>query len=86
MTGRLKALRALLAARLAERSPDADVAWLTRQRGMFSLLGLDATAIAERRERWHVYVPPDGRMNVAGVSESNVDYVADSIVGVLGVR
>jgi len=86
MTGRLKALRTLLAARLAERSPDADFAWLTRQRGMFSLLGLDPAAIAELRERWHVYVPPDGRMNVAGVSESNVDYVADSIVSVLGMR
>jgi len=83
MTGRVKSLRALLAARLADRAPGTDVGWLTRQRGMFSLLGLDATGIAELRERWHVYVPPDGRMNVAGVSESNVDYVADSIVNVM---
>jgi aspartate aminotransferase len=86
MTARMKSLRALLAARLAERRPHADLAWLTRQRGLFSLLGLDAAGIAELRERRHVYLPPDGRMNVAGVSESNVDYVADSIVSVLELR
>jgi aspartate/tyrosine/aromatic aminotransferase len=46
---------------------------------MFSLLGLDAAAIARLRDERHVYVPPDGRMNVAGLNESNVDYVAESI-------
>jgi aspartate/tyrosine/aromatic aminotransferase len=51
---------------------------------MFSLLGIDAARIAELRGRHHVYVPPDGRMNVAGVSEANVERVADSIVAVLG--
>ena len=30
-----------------------------------------------------MYVPPDGRMNVAGISEANVDYVADSLAGLL---
>jgi aspartate/tyrosine/aromatic aminotransferase len=28
-------------------------------------------------------VPPDGRMNVAGISEANVDYVADSLAALL---
>ena len=40
---------------------------------MFSLLGLDETRIAKLRETHRVYVPPDGRMNVAGISEANVD-------------
>jgi aspartate/tyrosine/aromatic aminotransferase len=31
-----------------------------------------------------VYVPPDGRINIAGVSATNVDRVADSIVAVMG--
>jgi aspartate aminotransferase len=84
MVARMKSLRALLADRLATRRPDLDFSWVTRQRGMFSLIGLDSAAIGELRGRHHVYVPPDGRMNVAGVSESNVDRVADSIVAVLG--
>jgi aspartate aminotransferase len=83
MVGRMKTLRTLLAGRLTERRPQADFSWLVRQHGMFSLLGIGAAQIAELRERYHVYVPPDGRINVAGVSEANVERVADAIVAVL---
>ncbi len=79
MVARMQALRALLASRLAERLPGRDFGWLSRQRGMFSLLGLDATQLLALREQHHIYVPPDGRINVAGISGLNVDYVADAI-------
>ena len=81
MVARMKALRGLLASRLAARRPDLDFGWLMRQRGMFSLLGLTETGIAQLRDADHVYVPPDGRMNVAGISDANVDYVADAVAG-----
>jgi aspartate/tyrosine/aromatic aminotransferase len=84
MVARMKTLRGLLAAGLAARRPDLDFSWVTRHRGMFSLSGLDAEAIARLRDVQHVYVPPDGRINVAGVSEANVDRVADSLVAVMG--
>jgi aspartate/tyrosine/aromatic aminotransferase len=83
MVARMKGLRALLAGHLASRRPDADFSWVTRQRGMFSLTGLDPAAIAALRERHHVYLPPDGRINIAGVSEANVDRVAESLVAVM---
>jgi aspartate aminotransferase len=83
MVARLKSLRLLLAERLAARRPDLDFSWLPRQRGMFSLLGLAPPAIAALCEVEHVHMPPDGRINVAGVSDANVDRVADSIVRVL---
>ena len=83
MVARMKSLRALLASRLGEQRPDLDFGWLERQTGMFSLLGLDADAIMRLREERHIYVPPDGRMNVAGINDANVDYVADSIAGLL---
>lgn len=86
MTGRLKSLRALLATRLSARRTDLDFSWLTRQRGMFSLLGLEPAAITALCEVEHVYMTPDGRINVAGVSDANVDRVADSIVRVLDRR
>jgi aspartate aminotransferase len=79
MVARMKSLRALLASRLAARRPELDFGWLNRQRGMFSLLGLTEAAIARLRDEDHVYVPPDGRMNVAGISDANVDYVADAV-------
>lgn len=78
MTLRMKSLRALLADRLAARRPELDLDWLTRHRGMFSLLGLEPAAITTLRDRYHIYVTPDGRMNVAGISEQNVDRIADA--------
>ena len=84
MVGRMKSLRALLADRLRARRPDRDWSWVTRHRGMFSLTGLDAAGVATLRERHHVYLPPDGRINFAGVSDANVDKVADSLVDALG--
>jgi aspartate/tyrosine/aromatic aminotransferase len=51
---------------------------------MFSLTGLESAAIGELRSTHHVYVPPDGRINIAGVSDANVDRVADSLVAVMG--
>jgi aspartate aminotransferase len=83
MVGRMKSLRALLAGRLAERLPGHDFGWMLRQRGMFSLLGLDPAGIARLQAEHHVYVPPDGRMNVAGISDGNVDYVADALARLL---
>jgi aspartate aminotransferase len=84
MVVRMKSLRALLAGRLAARRPAVDFSWVTRHRGMFSLAGLDGAAIGRLRSGHHLYVPPDGRINIAGVSEANVDRVADAIVDVLG--
>lgn len=79
MVARMKSLRALLAGRLASLRPDVDFGWLVKQRGMFSLLGLDDDGIAALREQHHVYMPRDGRINVAGISDGNVDYVARAI-------
>lgn len=83
MVSRMKSLRALLAEKLALRRPDADLGWLSEQRGMFSLLGVDEIGIATLREKHHIYLPPDGRMNVAGVSRANVDYIAESVAALL---
>jgi aspartate/tyrosine/aromatic aminotransferase len=79
----MKSLRALLASKLAERMPERNWDWLNQQRGMFSLLGLTTVSIQRLRDEHHVYVPPDGRMNVAGISDQNVDYVADAVTALL---
>jgi aspartate aminotransferase len=84
MVTRMKSLRVLLAGRLAALRPDLDFSWLTRQRGMFSLLGLGAAGIAALREQHHIYMPQDGRISVAGISDDNVDYVARAIVSAIG--
>jgi len=79
MAARIGDLRRLLASHLATRRPDLSFDWLTAQRGMFSLLGVDEASVARMRGERHVYMPPDSRINVAGVSDANVAYVADTI-------
>ena len=79
MTTRLNGLRTLLADRLAARRPDRDFSWLVRHRGMFSLLPLPEADLLALRERHHIYVLNDGRMNVAGISADNVERVAAAL-------
>jgi aspartate/tyrosine/aromatic aminotransferase len=50
---------------------------------MFSLLGLGEAGLARLRSEFHIYVPPDGRINVAGISAGNVDPIADAIATLL---
>jgi len=84
MVARMKSLRSLLADRLAALRPDLDFRWLTRQRGMFSLLGLDEARVTALREQHHIYLPQDGRVNIAGISDGNVDCVARAVAGLIG--
>jgi aspartate aminotransferase len=86
MVARMKALRALLAESLAMRCPDRDFSWLVRHRGMFSLLGIDAEQVARLREQEHVHLPPDGRINVAGISEDNAGRIAEAILSATDTR
>jgi aspartate/tyrosine/aromatic aminotransferase len=83
MAARIGDLRNLLADAIRQRRRDLDVDWLRNQKGMFSLLGIGPEGVSGLRERRHVYMPPDSRINVAGVSQANVDYVAESIAPLL---
>lgn len=76
MAARLRMLRKSLADGIAAARPGIDASWLTRQRGMFSLLGLPAAAVRTLREEHHIYMGLDSRINIAGLSEDNVGRVA----------
>jgi aspartate/tyrosine/aromatic aminotransferase len=84
MRGRIEAMRGLLAAELRARVGDASFDFIGAQRGMFSLLGVPPAVVARLRERHHIYIMGDSRMNVAGVTPGNAAYVADAIVESLG--
>lgn len=79
MAARLRSLREAFVAAVHAVRPDVDLSWLARQRGMFSLLGLSPEAVRELRERRHVYMGLDSRVNVAGLSEDNVGRVAELV-------
>ena len=81
MRTRLIALRARLVSALAERGSHR-FAFVADQRGMFSLLGVDEDQAARLTDTHHIYLPRNGRINVAGIGEDNVDYVADALIEV----
>jgi len=82
MANRINSLRSQLADRLTT-STGHDFGWVKQQRGMFSRLPLSAEQVIAAREQHHIYMAPDGRINIAGVSPSNVDRLAESLATVM---
>nr|CDS30154.1 aspartate aminotransferase [Hymenolepis microstoma] len=48
------------------------------QRGMFSYTGLTREQTNHLREKYHIYLTGDGRMNMCGLNPSNMDYVVNA--------
>ncbi len=80
---RINGLRELIVAKLAERGAPRDFSFIANERGMFSFLGISKEQVVRLREEFHVYMVESSRINLAGINQTNVDYVADSIVAVL---
>jgi aromatic-amino-acid transaminase len=83
MRTRIAAMRQALRARLEQLLPARDWAYLTTQRGMFSYTGLTPEQADRLRFEQGVYVLRSGRMCMAGLSERNVERVAQAFARVL---
>ena len=83
MRDRIQGNRAALVDALAARAVPGDWEPLRRQRGMFALLGLSAEEVARLRNEHAVYVVARGRINVAGLTSTNLPLVADALAAVL---
>jgi aspartate aminotransferase len=83
MRTRITDMRILLAQRLREVTGGGSFDFIGTQRGMFSLLGVSAAAVERLRDRHHIYMTSDSRMNLAGIMPDNVSYVAGAIAAEL---
>ena len=82
MCERIQGLRSSLRQAL-EKNSGADFAFIEKEKGMFSFLGLDATQALRLREQFGVYMLDSSRINVAGVNARNLDYLAQAVTQVL---
>lgn len=57
--------------------------FIVEQRGMFSFSGLSKEQVTALRENNSIYIVGSGRINVAGMSESNMGTLVDAIAAVL---
>ncbi len=83
MRDRIKAMRSALVDGLMKRGVEGDFSYITRQRGMFSFSGLSSEVVDWLREHKSIYVVGGGRINLAGLTSENIDYVCDGIAEAL---
>lgn len=79
---RIHEMRRALHARLLVDGMQMDIDFMLRQNGMFSLLGLDGNQVKRLRAEFGVYTLENSRINVAGLTSLNLDYVSQAIVHV----
>jgi len=51
---------------------------------MFSFLGVTVDQVRALRERHHIYMTDDSRINIAGLRSENIPYFAEAVAQVLG--
>jgi aspartate aminotransferase len=83
MRERLQSMRVLLHDALVERSPGRDFSHLVRANGMFCFLGVTPDEVTQLKQDYGVYMVDSSRINVAGITEQNVGYLADAIAAVV---
>jgi len=83
MRRRIQQMRVALVEGLAARGVEREFSFITRQRGMFSFSGLSDETVAWLREHRAIYIVKGGRINVAGLTSANIDYVCDAIAEAL---
>ena len=83
MRDRINQLRVLLVDKLSAQNVDRDFSFIAKQHGMFSFLGLSVAQVDQLREQFSIYMVGSSRVNIAGISQSNIDYLAQSIAAVL---
>ncbi|KAM3539828.1 hypothetical protein ARSEF1564_007269 [Beauveria bassiana] len=79
MADQLKERREKLLEELRRLESPGDWGFITKQVGMFCYTGFNAEQIELLREKHHVYLQDTGRLSVAGLNSSNIEYVARSI-------
>jgi aspartate/tyrosine/aromatic aminotransferase len=84
MRERIHKMRHLFVATMKKLKPEKDFSFLITQKGMFSYSGLTNMQVDELRTKHAVYVVGNGgRINVAGMTETNMPRLCEAIAAVL---
>jgi aspartate/tyrosine/aromatic aminotransferase len=83
MRERINGMRRLFAETMRAKGSPRDFGFITTQRGMFSFSGLSDVQVDELRTKFSIYVVGGGRINVAGMTEHNMDRLCDAVMAVL---
>ncbi|XP_076241919.1 glutamate oxaloacetate transaminase 1 [Calliopsis andreniformis] len=79
MSNRIKEMRKSLHERLIRLGTPGSWEHITQQIGMFSYTGLTERQVEHLINHYHIYMLRSGRINMCGLNEFNLDYVANAI-------
>jgi len=83
MTMRVNGLRTGLVDELNRLGAGGRFDFIASQKGMFSFCGLTVDQIHRLRDDYGIYMVDSSRVNMAGVSNNNLGYLANSIISVI---
>ena len=83
MRDRINQMRGALVEGLAAQGVTRDFSFIRQQRGMFSFSGLSPEQVDRLREEHSIYAVRSGRINVAGITEANIERLCKGIAAVL---
>ncbi len=83
MRQRIEKMRRLFIESLTSRSLKRNYLYLTDRAGMFCFSGLKKEEVERLQKEFAIYMPLDGRINIAGLSEENLLTVVDAITKVI---
>ncbi len=79
MRDRIVNMRKSLVAGLAAQGVEGDFSFIEKQRGMFSFSGWSDDVVSRLRKDSNIYVVGGGRINLAGLTTSNIEYVCKAV-------
>lgn len=82
MRRRIAAIRAALGDALQRIGAPEEMQALRRQKGMFSMLPVDAEAMTRLREEFAIYGTQNGRINIAGLLPNQIDELAIALASI----
>jgi len=83
MRNRINGLRAQFVKQIQSIGIDQDFSFIQREKGMFSFLGVDLNQVQSLVNDYSIYLVNSSRINVAGINDSNIEYLANSLATVL---
>jgi len=82
MRTRINQMRKQFADALVSQATKNDFSFLEDCIGLFSFCGLHKEQVARLIEEFGIYMTGDGRVNIAGLNQRNLDYVVQAIIKV----
>jgi aspartate aminotransferase len=79
MAARIQKMRTTLVEQLEEAGSTHDWSHVKQQIGMFAYTGMSTEMCDQLTAEYAIYLTRDGRISIAGLNDSNIQYVAKAI-------